>query len=144
MIHLSYYWIFGLKINANSEVRSPDCGKMIHEVSKILTNDTEARKPEKANTNVNNWMCEACDAEKTRQGGKRWRWDRKQLRMCTEQVLDVAIHIQYVMTVFGMLCLYWVCYFHIWYVISIFGMLFPPQSVGSALGGLKKKSTWYP
>ena len=31
--------------------------------------------------------------------------------------IDVAIHIQYVMTVFGMLCLYRVCYFHIWYVI---------------------------
>jgi hypothetical protein len=31
--------------------------------------------------------------------------------------IDVAIHIRYVMTVFGMLCLYQVCYFHIWYVI---------------------------
>ena len=33
-----------------------------------------------------------------------------------------------------------VCYFYIWYVISVFGMFFPPWSVGSALGGLKKKS----
>jgi len=36
-----------------------------------------------------------------------------------------------VMTVFGMLSLYRVCYFHIWYVI--------PTMVSSALGGLKKK-----
>ena len=39
---------------------------LVLQVSKILTNDTEAGKPEKANTNVNNGMCEACDAEKTR------------------------------------------------------------------------------
>jgi len=53
---------------------------LVLQVSKILTNDTKARKPEKAcvenkkknDANVNNWMCEACDAEKTRQGGKRW------------------------------------------------------------------------
>ena len=37
------------------------------------------------------------------------------------------------------LVLYLVCYVYIGYVISIFGMLFPPRSVGSALGGLKKK-----
>ena len=43
--------------------------------------------------------------------------------------IDVAIHIWYVMTstVFGMLCLYWVCYFHIWYVISTTVGRFSPR-----------------
>jgi len=43
--------------------------------------------------------------------------------------IDVAIHIWYVMTstVFGMLCLYRVCYFHIWYVISTTVGRFSPR-----------------
>jgi hypothetical protein len=41
--------------------------------------------------------------------------------------IDVAIHIQYVMTVFGMLCLYRVCYFHIWYVIPTTVGQFSPR-----------------
>ena len=41
--------------------------------------------------------------------------------------IDVAIHIRYVMTVFGMLCLYRVCYFHIWYVIPTAVGRFSPR-----------------
>jgi len=41
--------------------------------------------------------------------------------------IDVAIHIRYVMTVFGMLCLYRVYYFHIWYVIPTTVGRFSPR-----------------
>jgi hypothetical protein len=41
--------------------------------------------------------------------------------------IDVAIHIRYVMTVFGMLCLYRVCYFRIWHVIPTMVGRFSPR-----------------
>ena len=69
-----------LEINANGKVRCPDWHEMIcvgtagieylnkrHQGQKACVENKK-----KNDVNVNNWMCEACDAEKTCQGGKRW------------------------------------------------------------------------
>ena len=100
------------------------------QVLKILTNNInhEAGKPvlRTRKKMMQMWIigCVRLVMQKKPTKEGRWCWDRKQLRMCTERALlclmlqpYVAIHIQYVITVFGMLCLYRVCYFHIWYVI---------------------------
>jgi len=68
------------EINANGEVRCPDCGEMICVGTAGIENlnkqhQSWGRKAcvenkKKNDVNVNNWMCEACDAEKTHQGGE--------------------------------------------------------------------------
>ena len=67
-----------LKINANGKVQCPDCGEIIHVGTAGIKNLNKWHQGQKAcvenkkknDANVNNWMCEACDAEKTHQGGE--------------------------------------------------------------------------
>jgi hypothetical protein len=67
------------EIIANGEVRCPDCGEMIHVGTAGIENLNKQHQSrgqkacvenkKKNDANVNNWMREACDAEKTCQGG---------------------------------------------------------------------------